>query len=182
MCARSSVPESTCRFYDGLRGHFFPQAKPQRKNLDHRRERLRHAFTLIEVVFAMGIVGLLIVALYAAIAMSATTVRMCQENESVTQMLSEKLDTIRLYNWSQVTNDSFLPKTFTVGIDPSDPNSRSYYTGTIAVAQAPIDEPYRTNLLQVTITMDWVSGGTRPQSRMMETYIAKDGIQTYTIR
>jgi prepilin-type N-terminal cleavage/methylation domain-containing protein len=141
------------------------------------------AFSLIEVMFGVVIVGVLVVALYSALASAVPMVRSCQENEHVTQILSEKLDTIRLYNWIQLTNrtDAFLPTNFIVGIEPMDPNSMPYYTGTISIAQAPITETYRSNLLQVTVRVDWVSGS-RPQSQSMFTYVCKYGLQSYITR
>lgn len=129
----------------------------------------------------MGVVAILIIALYNAIASSANMVRSCQENETVTQILSDKLDTIRLYNWTQIESGSFVPNKFIVGIDPSVSNSMPYYTGTITIAQAPLTEVYRSNLLQVTVSVDWVSGE-RPQNRSMTTFVAKYGLQTYIIR
>ena len=109
-------------------------------------------------------------------------VRSCQENENVTQIMSEKLDTIRLYNWNQVNSlGRFLPTNFVVGIEPLLTNSRPFYTGNISVVTAPIPEDYRSNLLQVTVKVDWVSGN-RPQSQSMVTYVAKYGLQTYIMR
>lgn len=136
---------------------------------------------MMEVLVAMGVVAILIIALYNAIASSANMVRSCQENETVTQILSDKLDTIRLYNWTQIESGSFVPNKFIVGIDPSVSNSMPYYTGTITIAQAPLTEVYRSNLLQVTVSVDWVSGE-RPQNRSMTTFVAKYGLQTYIIR
>jgi prepilin-type N-terminal cleavage/methylation domain-containing protein len=138
------------------------------------------AFSMVEVMFSMAIVGVLIVALYSALASAVPMVRSCQENERVTQILSEKLDTIRLYNWVQMTN-GFVQTNFVVGIEPILTNSRPYYTGTVSIVQAPISEVYRSNLLQVTVKVDWVSGS-RPQSQSMVTYIAKYGLQTYIMR
>src|SRR5947208_2346098 len=46
------------------------------------------AFTMLEVLFAMAIVGMLITALYAAIATSTSWVRNCQEEQVVTQIMS----------------------------------------------------------------------------------------------
>lgn len=140
------------------------------------------AFTLVEVLFSVVIVGVLVVALYSALASAVPMVRSCQENEIVTQILSEKLDTVRLYNWTQVTNiGKFVPTNFVVGIDPLKTNSTPYYTGRISIIQAPIDESYRSNLLQVTVTVDWVSGS-RPQSQSMVTYVSRYGLQTYIMR
>ncbi len=144
------------------------------------RSRKQAAFTLMEVLFASVIVGVLIVALYSAMANSIPMVRSCQENERVTQMLAEKLDTIRLYNWTQITN-GFVPSTFLVGVDPSKTNSTPYYTGTVSIVRAPITEMYSNNLLQVTVTVNWVSNR-RPQSQSMTTYVAKYGLQSYIMR
>ena len=142
--------------------------------------RLQAAFSLVEVVFAVAIVGVLVITLYGALANSVTLVRACQENERVTQILSDKMDTLRLYNWTQMTN-GFVSTNFVLGIDPLDTASRPYYTGKIAIAQAPISESYRSNLLQVTVTVDWVTSS-RPQSRTMSTFVAKYGLQTYIMR
>jgi hypothetical protein len=136
---------------------------------------------MIEVVFAVAIVGVLVVALYGSVATSVALVRSCQENERVTQIMSEKMDTIRLYNWTQMTN-RFVLTNFVLGIDPLNSASTPYYTGRISIAQAPITEAYKSNLLQVTVAVDWVSGGARPQSRSMTTYVAKYGLQSYIMR
>lgn len=136
---------------------------------------------MVEVLVAMGIVCILVISLYTALATSVSMVRNCQENERVTQVLSDKLDTIRLYNWTQIQSGTFVPTSFVLGIDPVLTNSTPYYTGTISMVQAPISETYRSNMVQVTVTIDWVSGS-RPQRRSMTTYIARYGIQSYIIR
>ena len=133
---------------------------------------------MIEVVFAMAIVGILVVALYGAIAASTSWVRLCQENETVTQIMSEKLETIRLYNWDQINSNGFVQTSFTVGIDPLQVNSAPYYTGTVVIAQQPVAESYKTSLAKVTVNVAWQSGS-RPQSRSMNTFVAKYGLQTY---
>src|SRR5436190_1022853 len=140
-----------------------------------------NAFTMVEVMISMGVVGILIITLYTAIAGSTSMVRDCQENERVTQILSDKLDTIRLYNWTQIQSGTFIPTNFVLGIDPAVTNSRSYYTGTVSFVQQPITESYGSNMVQVTVAVNWVSGS-RPQQRSMTTYVAKYGLQSYIIR
>jgi len=142
--------------------------------------RRNTGFTLVEVLFSSMIVGVLVVALYSAMASAIPMVRLCQDNERATQILSEKLDTIRLYNWTQITN-RFVPTSFVLGVDPLVTNSRPYYTGMVSIVEAPISEVYRSNLLQVTVRVDWVSGS-RPQSQSMVTYVAKYGLQNYIMR
>lgn len=129
----------------------------------------------------MAVVGILIIALYAAIASSVSLVRVCQENQRVTQILSEKLDTVRLYNWTQLHSNGFVQTNFVVGIDPLIADSTPYYTGNVSVALAPVAERYKSNLLQVTVTVAWLSGS-RPQTRTMSTYVAKYGLQPYIMR
>jgi hypothetical protein len=134
-------------------------------------------------MMAMAIVGVLVVTLYGTIATSVSWIKACEENERVTQMLSEKMDTIRLYNWTQINSNSFIPTNFIVGIDPSRTNSRPYYTGVVSIVGAPNPLPglYNSNILQVTVAVNWVSGS-RPQRRSMDTYIAKYGLQSYIMR
>ena len=154
----------------------------RRCGLLHRKDGAA-GFSLLEVMFAVAIIGVLVMSLYAAIVNSISWIKICQENGRVTQILSDKLDTIRLYNWTQINSNSFVPRSFVVGIDPFNTNSTPYYTGTISIVNAPspLSAFYKTNLLQVTVTVDWVSGN-RPQSRSMDTYVAKYGLQSYIMR
>jgi len=149
-------------------------------NSSEMRQSGAHAFSLIETMVAMAMIGVFFVGLYTAIATSTGMVRICQENQRVTQILSDRLDTIRLYNWTQMTN-GFVLTNFTVGIDPSVSNSVPYYTGTVSIVRAPIATTYSTNLLQVTARVKWVSGK-RLQDRSMTTYVAKYGMQSYIMR
>lgn len=138
------------------------------------------AFTLIEVLVASALTGGLVVVLYAAMAGAVPMVESFQDNARVTQILSDKLDTIRLYNWDQLTGGA-VQTNFVLGVNPHDTNSRPYYTGAVEIVQAPIAESYRSNLLQVTVTMRWVTGS-RPQSQSMMTYVAKYGMQSYIMQ
>jgi prepilin-type N-terminal cleavage/methylation domain-containing protein len=140
-------------------------------------KRGARAFTFVEVLVAMVIVSVLFMAIYGAVANSLSITKLCQENERVTQMLSDKLDVIRLYSIDQLTN-GFMPTTFIERMDAADTNTPYYYTGIISSVQAPISEKYKTNLMQVTVQVKWLSGK-RPQNRSMTTYVARYGLQTY---
>jgi prepilin-type N-terminal cleavage/methylation domain-containing protein len=135
-------------------------------------------FTVIEAVVTVAIMGLLFVVFYSAIPTTMSLVRWCRENERVTQILTEKFETIRLYSWDQVSSNGFIPPTFIVGIDPSVSNSLPYYTGTVTIAEAPIGESYKSNLLQITVEVKWTSS-LRLQTRTMSSFFSKYGLQTY---
>jgi type II secretory pathway pseudopilin PulG len=139
------------------------------------------AFTIVEVIFGVAVVGVLVVGLFAAIAFSASSVRVGQEDQRVTQILTEKLDMIRVYNWDDINRAGFVPTNFTASIDAASTNSLTYYTGTVSIVQAPIDEAYRSNLLQVTVNVQWTAGS-RLQNRSMSTYVARYGLQSYIMR
>ena len=129
----------------------------------------------------MAIIGGLFVALYAGIATSTSWVRICQENEVATQILSDKLDVIRLYNWDQLKSNGFILTNFTTAIDPLQTNTTAYYTGRVSIVTDPISEVYRTNLLKITVDIDW-SSGNRLQSRSMSTFVTRYGLQSYVMR
>ncbi len=135
----------------------------------------------MEVIVSVAVVLIVFVAIYAAVAMNVSLVQMCRENETATQILTEKLETIRLYNWDQVNSNGFIPGTFTVALDPASSTSPAYFTGTVAITQAPITESYGNNLRQVTVTLNWVSGK-RPQTRSMSTLVNRYGLQNFVIR
>jgi len=134
-------------------------------------------------MFAMAIVGTLVLVLYGALTTSTSWVRLCQENQTATQIMAEKLDTIRLYNWDQLyTSNGFIVTNFVVGIDPLT-NSTPYYTGRLEIAKALPSgtEAYKDDLLQVTVTVQWV-GDRRLQTRSMSTFVTSYGIQALVNR
>jgi type II secretory pathway pseudopilin PulG len=147
--------------------------QPEVRDLDKtlRCARRRLGFTLIEVVFTIALTGFLFIALWGMISTNVSLVAMVRDNETATQLLTEKFETIRLYNWDQINSNSYLETTFYF---PTNGTPR--FTGTVSVIQAPIDEAYRSNLLQVTVKVDW-TGNRRPQSREMVSYVSKYGIQ-----
>ncbi len=129
----------------------------------------------------MAIIGVLFTALYAGIATSTSWVRVCQENEVATQILSEKLDTIRLYNWDQIRSNGFIATTFTAASDPLATNGTAYYTGRVSIVTNPVAEPYGPSLVKVTVNVDWYSGN-RMQTRSMSTLVSQYGLQSYVMR
>src|SRR5947208_3666196 len=88
----------------------------------------RGAFSLVETVVGMGIMGTVATALFAGFTGGFFTMQMARENQRATQIILEKTETIRLYNWDQINTSGFIPSTFTASYDPQGTNSS---TGTI---------------------------------------------------
>ena len=145
----------------------------------HDTERAIRAFTLMEVMIAVLIVGVVFFTVYAAFTFGFAVVEVNRENLRSTQILQEKMELVRLYSWDQVTNN-WIPTSFTEYFDPTGgaTNGGLTYTGAVTVASAPITESYSNDLRMVTVQLNWTSGGTA-RSRAMTTYISHYGLQNY---
>jgi uncharacterized protein (TIGR02598 family) len=148
--------------------HFEPQRRPTRR-----------AFTLVELIVAMAIIGVVVVSLYAGITSGFASVRLARENLRATQILVEKMEAIRLYDWDQVTNN-FIPTTFTVNYDPATTNVSSgiVYSGKVTLSKVVLGTSYDNDLRQVTVQVNWKTGGLARQ-RSINTYICRTGLQNY---
>ncbi len=90
-----------------------------RLKLNHLRRRNQAGATLIEAIVSMGVFGISFVSLYAGMSMSFSIIGNARENLRATQVMVEKMETIRLYSWDQINTSGFIPATFTEYYDPS---------------------------------------------------------------
>src|SRR5438309_11723539 len=96
------------------------------------------AFTLMEVLVAVAIIGVQFVTLYVGMTQGFGIVQVSRENLRATQILQEKMETIRLYTWNQITNAGFIPPTFTASFYPAaQPNRGLDYHGTLPISYVP---------------------------------------------
>ncbi len=137
--------------------------------------------TLIEVMVAAGLLGLMIVSLYVGFASGFTVVRAARENQRATQILEERMEVLRLVRWQDVA-PGFIPTTFTAPFYAGDPTNNSgaglVYTGTVTVANAPVTESYADALKMIQINLTWTSGNVSHQ-RQMTTFVSQYGVQNY---
>jgi prepilin-type N-terminal cleavage/methylation domain-containing protein len=151
-------------------------------NLERRRPIRSSGFTLLEALIAMVIAGIVSVSLYAGLAQCFSSVQSSRHRLRATQILTEKLEVIRLYNWDQINTKSptnFVPKTFTEYYQPATNSSRGIvYTGTITITNAPVQPEYTDTMRKAIAEVTWVSGVVT-QNLRMETLISQYGIQNY---
>ena len=109
-----------------------------------------------------------------------------RENLRATQIMAAKLEAIRLYNWEQINDPSFLPRTF-VATYASAPSSSgknenrtaaTTYQGTITITNAPFSANYSDKLRLVTVDLTWTTGKNARQ-RSMQSLVTFSGLQTY---
>jgi type II secretory pathway pseudopilin PulG len=137
--------------------------------------------TLIEVVIATVILSILGAAVVGSINYGMFMMRLARENARATQVMVEKLESIRLYDWDQVTTSGFVPQNFTDVYDPQGATNQqgAVYSGTMTISNVPFSTSYSTNLKQFTVTISWTTAGKINHYREISTLVARDGIQPY---
>ena len=151
----------------------------QRFNPGNRTE----GFTLTEVIVSFGVFGVSFAALLAGLTWNTSTIKFARESVRATQIMEEKLDTIRLYSWDQITTPGFITNQFYEAFFPTNALSGPQelgvtYTGSITLATSPLAEGYSSNMMRITIDLYWPSN---PQVRhaQMSTFVSKYGMQGY---
>jgi prepilin-type N-terminal cleavage/methylation domain-containing protein len=147
----------------------------------HRARGEEHGFTLVEVMVASALIGIMFLAFMAGFSTSFQGVQLDRENSRATQILLEKTELLRLYDWDQITGSDpsiYIPTNFIASFYPDTNNGGFSYSGTVVIANVPIAENYSNDMRQVILTVTWTSGRTT-RSRTMSTFVSKYGLQNY---
>jgi Tfp pilus assembly protein PilV len=139
-------------------------------------------FTLVEVLVAVMGVGIMMVTVYVALTQGFAIIQVARENLRATQILQEKMETMRVYNWDQITDGSFIPSTFSepfYAVSASDSGGFNY-TGQILVANAaPLGTAsYADSVRWVIVQVEWTSGQV-VRRREMRTLVSEFGLHQY---
>jgi len=137
------------------------------------------AFSLIEATIGMGIVGTTIATLFSGFTSGFFTMQMARENLRATQIMLERVETIRLYSWDQVTTGYITP-TFTAPYDPEATQGQQglVYNGTITVTDTGLPSSYASDMKKVVVRLNWKTGRLA-RSREFTSYISRFGMQDY---
>jgi type II secretory pathway pseudopilin PulG len=148
----------------------------------HLSKKLNRAMTIIEVVMATGIIALTGGAVISSVNYGLFIMRMARENQRATQVMLEKLEAIRLYNWDQVTNNGYVPSSFTASYDPTLSGSQGIvYYGSMSVTTPTFSSTpnYSASMRQFNVSVTWTNVGGLRHTRSLSTYVAQNGIQNY---
>jgi hypothetical protein len=138
----------------------------------------RFAFSMVEAMVSFGIMGITFIGLFAGMGWGFTMLQWTRENARATQVMLDKMEQFRLFNWDQITTNG-LPSSFVTPYYEGITSSSGFcYTGTVAIASSPMTAAYAQNLRLVTIGINWKSGGLS-HSRQIQTLIGKNGLQKY---
>ncbi len=154
--------------------------------------RAQRAFTLVEVMVAMAIIGIAFTALYAGITMGTTTIAQARESLRANQILTDRIEECRLYSWDYLTNSSNIPTNFVEPFYPTNSNlavsdvvvgtngigSTFSYYGTMSIGAVSLTNNYADGLRLITVTLVWTNGSVQ-RTRTISTYVARNGMQTF---
>jgi type II secretory pathway pseudopilin PulG len=145
-----------------------------------RIRRAAAAFSLVEATVSMGLVGTTMAALFTGYTSGYFTMKMARENLRATQIMLEKVETLRLYSWQQINTPGFIPAGFTNFYDPQGPvgNQGVPYRGTMTIAPCDVGSSYAPEMRKVTVRVEWTTGNLQ-RSREFTSYISRYGLQDY---
>ena len=149
-----------------------------------------HAYTLAEVSISAVLVLTVFTALYAGMSSGFAYTQVLRENLRATQIMLERMEGIRLYNWdTQLNSNNFLPSNFTEyyypAIGGTGVGSGASFTGSLSVSSVSLSPApsYASDMRQVLVSVKWVSSCGPKKSlvrtREMRTYVARYGMQNY---
>jgi hypothetical protein len=144
--------------------------------------RFKLGVTLVEVVMATGIIAVTGAGTISSINYGLCIMRIARENQRATQVMLEKLEAIRLYNWTQVTNSGFIPSSFTAPYDPTSSSAGTTYYGTMSVSNPNFvgtTPNYSASIRQFNVSVSWTNVGRLTHTRSLSTYVAQNGMQNY---
>ena len=142
------------------------------------------AFTLIETLVAVFVSSFMFAALYACFAFGFSIVKMTREDLRATQILLQQMETVRVSDYTKLTDPSKYPTNTTVYFDEENKaggKGGTPYTVTFSARRLPSPKPqsqFYTNMLEVTVAASWKSGKVQ-RNRSMQTYVARQGLQQY---
>lgn len=147
-----------------------------------KRRQFQSAFTFVEIAVAAAIIGVSCTSLMLALSTGFSSVQATRENLRATQVMVQKLETLRLYNWTELQATNYVNQNFSTYFDPATSNG-VLYVGQITLS-TPTNLPaaYTNQMYAVTVSVSWtnyVRGQPIAHNREMQTYAAFYGVQNY---
>ena len=146
------------------------------------RRSSQSAFTMAEVMVALLVVSIAVNSLYAGVSSGFALVKLAREELRATQLMLQRLETMRLYTWSQLTDATyFSTNNYAAYYDPAGQANGSggaVYTVSTAITTNTPAATYSPDMRRVTVQVSWSSGQIN-RRREMSTYVARYGMQNY---
>ena len=146
-------------------------------------QKRRAAFTIAEVVVAVFVLTIIGVGFYGGLGYGYGVLQTTREDLRATQVMMQKLESIRLCTWSELTNFNFAENYNPLAATNS--TSGTVYTGKLVIGPATnlVNTPsYQNNMALVTVSLSWTNytrGFPLAHNRQMQSEVARYGLQNY---
>lgn len=126
------------------------------------------------------VLGIVIVTLYAMMASGFSMVQNNRDNLRATQILINRMEGLRLFNWDQLVHSNMVPTTFTETYAPlgGTNSTGTIYYGTMTISNTSLATSYSSQMKMVTVQLNWTNGSLG-HSRSMSTFVSQYGVQNY---
>ena len=163
-----------------------------RLSVNRVAQRAQRAFTLIEVMVAVAIIGFTFLSLYAGIAFATSTIALARESLRANQIVTDRIEECRIYGWDYLTNSGNVPANFVAPFYPTNTDltvsdvtvgtvardSTFSFYGTISITNTSLTNTYSEGMKLLTVTLVWTNSNRRCE-RSMATYFSRNGMQSY---
>src|SRR4051812_11423792 len=97
--------------------------------------RRKTAFTIVEVIMSVCILTIGAAALMCSFRYAFFIMRMARENQRATQIVLERAEAVRCFNWDNLIAGTNVPPTFSETYDPTRPEGAqgAVYNGRVSV-------------------------------------------------
>jgi type II secretory pathway pseudopilin PulG len=152
------------------------------------KKQRQQAWSLAEVMISVVIIAIVFVSLFVAFGYGFATIRTTREDLRATQILTQKIEGIRLCTWAQLSQ---IPTSFTDTYATLNGTNAStlIYSGTITrgtnTSLPNGANGYQSQVQLITVTVTWKTQGVganspaMTHSRSMQTQSAMYGMQNY---
>ena len=148
-----------------------------RGGLSPRCARSAPAFTLVEVMMAVGVLALAITTSITTLQRAFLMLDTARNVETACRIMQCEIEKERLLTWSAVSDTAYTPT-----IDNAFLGNPAV-AGRFSIARATSSVSNRSGkILQITLTVTWQGYDGRTQRRSQTTYYGNGGLYTYFTR
>jgi prepilin-type N-terminal cleavage/methylation domain-containing protein len=138
-----------------------------------RRSRFRKndGFTLVEIIVAALILGMVFVSSIATLTYGYKLIENARFNTLASQVIQSEIETLRLKNWAQIsTLPSHETVTISSGLATASFNKFTCWRNISSI---------RANTKRIIVSVQWTASSGIVHFRRYTTYMTKDGLNDY---
>jgi hypothetical protein len=153
---------------------------PRLAAANRAKQRAISGLTLIEVVIGVAVLAIVVVTLYTMLAGGFNMVQNNRDNLRATQILVNRMEGLRLFNWDQLIGGNMIPANFVESYAPSGGTNApgTLYYGRMTISPVSLTASYSSQMRLVTVNLNWTNGS-MSHARSMSTYVSQYGVQNY---